>query len=73
MLVVVGAVGIGAVMEATVYRLAIFDPVDFFNQSLGACVAGAAVIGHRRSFVAAIVAVGLGLLLVWMGIRFAFG
>lgn len=31
------AIGLGAGTEATIFRLAIFDPVDFVNQSLGAC------------------------------------
>ncbi len=30
----------GGLLEATVFRLAIFDPVDFCNQSFGAIVAG---------------------------------
>jgi hypothetical protein len=43
------AVALGAVLEATVFRFAIFDPVDFANQSLGACLAGACVAGERAS------------------------
>lgn len=43
------AVALGAVLEATVFRFAIFDPVDFANQSLGACLAGACVVGERAS------------------------
>jgi hypothetical protein len=34
------AVLFGVATEATVFRIAIFDPVDFFNQSLGAVAAG---------------------------------
>ncbi len=30
----------GLVLECTVFKIAKFDPVDFANQSLGACVAG---------------------------------
>ena len=33
-------IGFGAVLEATVFRIAVFDPVDFANQSLGAVLAG---------------------------------
>lgn len=66
------AIGIGGVMEATIYRLAIFDPVDFLNQSLGAVMAGCLVIGRRRSFPAAVVAVIGGLALLWLGFRYAF-
>jgi hypothetical protein len=43
------AIQLGAVAEASVFRIAIFDPVDFVNQSLGACLACAAVIGRRPS------------------------
>jgi hypothetical protein len=48
--VTVVAIQLGAVAEASVFRIAIFDPVDFVNQSLGACLACAAVIGRRPSF-----------------------
>ena len=30
----------GAILEATVFRLARFDEIDFYNQSLGAVLAG---------------------------------
>jgi hypothetical protein len=33
-------IALGGVAEATVFRLALFDMVDFFNQSLGAVLAG---------------------------------
>lgn len=39
--------GIGA--EATVFRIAIFDPVDVANQSLGACLAAAGMLGRTGS------------------------
>ena len=35
----IGAICLGGFFEATVFRLAIFDPVDFCNQSLGAMIA----------------------------------
>jgi hypothetical protein len=47
--VTIVAIQLGAVAEASVFRIAIFDPVDFVNQSLGACLAGAAVVGRRPS------------------------
>lgn len=50
---VLGALGVaiafGALLEATVFRIAFFDPVDFANQSLGACVALAVVVGRPPS------------------------
>ena len=49
------AVAIGGLTEATIFRLAIFDPVDFFNQSLGAATVTLAVLGSiltRRSALA---------------------
>ena len=33
-------IGLGAIAEATVFRLARFDEIDFCNQSLGAVLAG---------------------------------
>lgn len=38
------AIAIGAVTEATIFRVAIFDPMDFFNQSLGAVAAAACIV-----------------------------
>jgi ABC-type branched-subunit amino acid transport system permease subunit len=52
------AIGIGAITEATIFRLAIFDPVDFCNQSLGATIAAASLLGapvRGRTAVALIV------------------
>src|SRR5690606_32686438 len=37
-------IGIGALEEATTFRLAKWDEVDFFNQSLGAVLAGLLVL-----------------------------
>lgn len=36
----VGCIGLGMITEATIFRIAKFDEVDFFNQSLGAVLAG---------------------------------
>ena len=38
----VACIGLGAVFEATIFRLAKFDEVDFCNQSLGAVIAASA-------------------------------
>src|SRR6476646_4210198 len=45
-------VGLGAIFEATIFRLAKFDEVDFCNQSLGAVIAAAAALflaGQQKS------------------------
>ena len=42
-------VAAGAVAEATVFRIARFDEVDFCNQSLGAVLATACASGHAAS------------------------
>jgi hypothetical protein len=50
-----GCSGHRRLTEATIFRLAIFDPVDFFNQSLGAATVTLAVLGSsltRRSALA---------------------
>lgn len=43
------AIALGAILEATVFRIALFDPEDFANQSLGACVALAVIVGRAPS------------------------
>lgn len=69
---VVVAIGLGAITEATIYRLAIFDPVDLANQSLGAAVAGAAVIGRNGSWGRAAVLAAVGVVCLRLGYYFAF-
>lgn len=71
-LLVVAAIIVGAGAEATVFRLAIFDPVDFANQSLGACLAGAAMVGRRGSPRLLVEAVVLGISALGAGFWFAF-
>ena len=67
---------LGAVAEATVFRLAIFDPIDFCLQSLGAGLAAfGAILGQRwreasRRVVGVMFAQG-GLFLL-LGIYYAF-
>ena len=67
------AIGIGAITEATIFRLAVFDPVDFFNQSLGATTATAAVIGMtlegRRGVTAG--ALAMGFLVIGFALAFS--
>jgi hypothetical protein len=68
----VAAIVAGVGTELTVFRLAIFDPVDLANQSLGAVVVGAALVGApgSRRLAAGLVVVALGLLAA--GFRYAF-
>ena len=47
---IVVAVCLGIATEATVFRIAIFDPVDLAVQSLGAVIVGCGVVGVQRSF-----------------------
>lgn len=66
------AIGLGAVTEATIFKYAIFDPVDFFNQSLGAGVAAAAVLGPAGSPRPVVPVIWLSVLLIGAGFFFAF-
>lgn len=69
---VVLAIAIGAWTEATIFRIGIFDPVDFFNQSLGAAVAGVTAVGRPGSLALSF-AFGAGsVVLVIAGFYFAF-
>lgn len=69
---VVLAVAGGVVTEATVFKIAIFDPVDLANQSLGAVVVGAALLDGRRSWLLAAGCVLLGVVLLAAGFHYAF-
>ena len=66
------AIAIGARTEATIFRLAVFDPVDFLNQSLGACLAGSLVVGRKGSFPMAAILVLAGGVSLFLGFHFAF-
>lgn len=66
------AILIGAGLEATYFRFAIFDPVDFFNQSLGAVLAAAAVQGRPAGLLAAFGSGVLALLFLSAGVFLAF-
>lgn len=46
----IAAVLLGVATEATVFRIAIFDPVDLGVQSLGAVIVGCGVVGTPRSW-----------------------
>ena len=75
-LVVVGvalvAVAIGVAAEATLFRLAILDPVDVANQSLGAVVVTAALISFEGSLRDAGLIAVVATLFVVAGFGFAF-
>ncbi len=44
---VVLAIVLGFGAEMTIFNMAKFDPVDFANQSLGACMAGLCLLGQE--------------------------
>ncbi len=66
------AILLGAVVEATVFKIAIFDPVDFFNQSLGAVLAAISVQGRPASLVASAGSGLLALVFLAVGAVLAF-
>ena len=71
-LVVGVAIAIGWFTEATVFRLAIFDPVDFCNQSLGACIAGAGSFDRTMSLGSSFVLGLFAVVLISAGFFYAF-
>ena len=66
------AIALGWGTEQTIFRLAIFDPVDFFNQSLGAIVAAGAIVGDEGGVATGGRAFGLGITVLVAGFYFAF-
>ncbi len=66
------AILLGAAVEATVFKIAIFDPVDFFNQSLGAALAAISAQGRPASLVGAFGSGLLALVFLTVGAIFAF-
>jgi hypothetical protein len=70
--VTVLAILVGVFTELTVFRLAIFDPVDLANQSLGALVVGAGLVGAAGSRRLAAGLVAVAVLLLVAGFRYAF-
>lgn len=66
------AIALGWGTESTIFKLAIFDPVDFNNQSLGAVVAGACVLGDEGPPINMVWALALGTVALIGGFYFAF-
>ena len=70
-LATLGAIGLGALIEATIFKIAIFDPVDFAHQSLGACLGAAGVI-DRRGHGTGLAYVVVGIVALGGGFHYAF-
>lgn len=70
--VVAVAVLLGVGTEATVFLIARFDPVDLAQQSLGALLAGAGVVGARGTPAAAAAALVAAAVLLAAGFHYAF-
>ena len=72
-LITVGiAIGVGGHFEATIFRFAEFDPVDLANQSLGAVLAGVALLdAEARPATTGLAALG-GVGLTLAGFHYAF-
>lgn len=66
------AIGFGWLTESTIFKLAIFDPVDFVNQSLGALVAVSVVLGEKRSVSRGAWLLALSIVGIIGGFSFAF-
>lgn len=45
--IVLLAISLGIGTEMTIFKIAKFDPVDFANQSAGACIAGLCLLNRR--------------------------
>lgn len=65
----IACIGLGAIFEATIFRLAKFDEVDFCNQSLGAVIAAAAALFLAGSQKPAVQLMDIGLIvgIVFLG------
>ncbi|MGH2820077.1 MAG: hypothetical protein ACRDJ5_05445 [Actinomycetota bacterium] len=70
--VALAAIAVGFVTEATIFRIALFDPVDFLNQSLGAGIAASGMIRADPSRRLAVAAVSISIVLIGAGFFFAF-
>ena len=66
------AVMLGVLTESTIFRIGIFDPVDFFNQSLGAVVAALLMVGTVPPRRSGLIAFVLGAVTLVMGFILAF-
>ena len=75
-LLAVAAIGVGGMFEATIYRIAKFDEVDFCNQSLGAVLAALGVLlaaGRTKPPLPLFFGlVGVALMLLAAGYHYAF-
>ena len=69
---VASAVLLGVAMEASIFRLAVFDPVDLANQSIGALLAGIGLLDAQRGDSSAGLAFVGGFVLVVAGFFYAF-
>lgn len=69
---VAGAVLLGVFVEATIFRLAEFDPVDLANQSIGAVLAGLGLVNVERAEDTTGVAFLGGFVLLVVGFFYAF-
>jgi hypothetical protein len=67
----VASIAIGALAEKTVFHVAVFDPVDFCNQSLGAALAVCGVTGRSGSRPLFAVLVLLGVVVLGAGVGFS--
>ena len=69
-------IGLGTITEATIFRYAKFDPVDYCNQNLGAAFAGLIAAAHVTarppSFFSLVGWLVTGLGFLWMGFHHAF-
>lgn len=70
--VTIASIGVGFVTETSVFRFAFFDPVDFANQSIGACVACACVLETRLDGRVVRTLAVAGIVLLTGGFVFAF-
>ncbi len=66
------AVLLGVLAEATIFRLAAFDPVDLANQSLGAVLAGVALLDVETRPATTGLAAVAGLIFLIAGFNYAF-
>jgi hypothetical protein len=71
-LIVLSAIGLGIIAESTVFRPPAFDRVDVYNQSLGAVLAGACLVGRWGSPKRTAALSSIGLLGLLVGFYFAF-
>jgi hypothetical protein len=69
--VVAVAVALGTLTEATIYKYAEFDPVDWANQSVGAALACLGFLDARRA-AEPVLAAAAGVVVLLFGFHYAF-